>query len=373
MISPSRCGFTLIELLVVISIIAVLIALLLPAVQSAREAARRSQCVNNLKQIGLAMHNYHTTSGTFPLGGTTGLSPYYCPGANCYAIGWGTWSAQALLLGYLEQLPLYNAANFSWAVGCGQGFPVNSTVSTTILSIFVCPSDGISPVKPSGTFGSPASLSCWQWTGMINNYFASLGTTTNYNNAGLGENTTGVFTQGGKVYGIQSITDGSANTIAFGEALVGDGTIQTVKWRDGPVLAAAGPTGNGLYDANQNIPGVLTELQACAVGLLNPNPQFGKSNQKGFRWAEDHGGFALFNTIVPPTSNTYPFAWCKLGRHNSGASDGQYENACSNHPGGANFLFCDGSARFIKSSIAMSTYWALGTKANGEIISADSF
>jgi prepilin-type processing-associated H-X9-DG protein len=209
---------------------------------------------------------------------------------------------------------------------------------------------------------------------LINNYFASLGTTTNYNNAGLGEDTTGVFTQGGKVYGIQAITDGTSNTIAFSEALVGDGTIETVKWRDGPVLPPQGATGNGLYDANQNIPGVLSDLQACALGLMAQTPTGpGKSNQKGFRWAEDLGGFALFNTIVPPNSNTYPFAWCKLGRHNTTGSDGQYQNACINHPGGANFLFCDGSARFLKSSIAMSTYWALGTKAGGEVISADSY
>src|SRR5271170_457911 len=113
--SETRRAFTLIELLVVIAIIAVLIALLLPAVQSAREAARRAQCTNNLKQIGLGMHNYHTTHGTFPLGGTRAMA--YSAGYNYgKGIAWGTWSAHALMLGYLEQMPLYNASNFSWAV-----------------------------------------------------------------------------------------------------------------------------------------------------------------------------------------------------------------------------------------------------------------
>src|ERR1700712_5128327 len=107
---PRRRSFTLIELLVVIAIIAVLIALLLPAVQSAREAARRSQCINNLKQLGLAMHNYQSTARSFP----PGASKNPMPNSSTY-YPWGNWSAQALLLPYLEQKPLYDAANFSWS------------------------------------------------------------------------------------------------------------------------------------------------------------------------------------------------------------------------------------------------------------------
>ena len=368
--ADSRRGFTLIELLVVIAIIAVLIALLLPAVQSAREAARRAQCTNNLKQIGLGMHNYHSTHGTFPPGG-----PYttaYLP-PNAYpSSGWGTWSAQALMMGYLEQMPLYNGANFNWVVGFGQGWNTNSTVSTSILNVFICPSDGLSPMPIS-----KGSQSCWQWTGETNNYLASLGTTTAYGGNGVngsGFQCTGVFTQGGPVYGLQNITDGSSNTIAFGESLVGDASIQTVKWRDGPVIADDCPRRH-LYDISTNPSGVITDLQVCAAGLLAQNTATaGTTNQKGFRWAQDSGGFALFNTIVPPNSTTYPFAWCKMG-HSTGsnASDGPYQCTSSNHPGGCNFLFSDGSVHFLKSSIAMNTYWALGTKANGEVISSDSY
>ncbi len=371
--SETRRGFTLIELLVVIAIIAVLIALLLPAVQSAREAARRAQCSNNLKQIGLGMHNYHTSVGTFPLGG-----PYntYSQGYN---IGWGTWSAQALMLGYLEQSPLYNSANFNWVVCCSPGFNINSTVSESILSIFVCPSDGISPVRASGVWGlnTAQNLSCWQWTGTTNNYLASMGTTTAYGGPGAplpAYPCSGVFTQGGPAYGVQNITDGSSNTIAFGESLVGDGTIQTVKWRDGPVVGPKALAGQ-LFDISTNPTGVLTDLQICAQGLLTQNTATaGTTNQKGFRWAQDSGGFALFNTIVPPNSTTYPFAWCKMG-HSTGsnASDGEYQCTSSNHPGGANFLFADGSVHFLKSSIAIKTYWALGTKAGGEVLSSDSY
>jgi prepilin-type N-terminal cleavage/methylation domain-containing protein/prepilin-type processing-associated H-X9-DG protein len=372
-----RRGFTLIELLVVISIIAVLIALLLPAVQSAREAARRSQCVNNMKQIGIALHNYHTGHQTFPPGGAA-TGAYL---GSTYYPTWGTWSAQALMLGYLEQMPLYNAANFSWVVGWTQGFNTNSTVSTRILSVFICPSDGLSPQRPSGTWGNPASLSCFQWTGVTNNYFASLGTTTSY--GGLNSDTTGPFTQGGKTYGIQNITDGASNTIAFGESLVGDGTIQLVKFRDGPVLTSASNvcTGGwcGVYDLSaQPYAKVLADLNACAAGFLAEQAAFQShyvTNQKGFRWAQDDGGFGVFNTTYPPSSLTYPFNWCAVARSNpnSNASDGQYQGANSNHPGGANFLFCDGSVRFVKSSVAIPTYWAIGTKANGEVVSSDQF
>jgi len=362
----TRRAFTLIELLVVIAIIAVLIALLLPAVQSAREAARRSQCSNNLKQLALAMHNYHTALNSFPPGGV------YTAYSIGYNIGWGSWSAQALLLNYLEQAPLYNAANFSWVGCCSQGFPMNSTVTETLLSVFVCPSDGISPVKASGTWGSAASLSCWQWTGTTNNYLASLGTTTAY--GGLGSNGTGVFTQGGKVFGMQSVTDGSSNTIAFGESLVGDGTIETVKWRDGPIVAQQGQA-VALYDISTNPNGVIADLTACALGLQTQNSATaGTQNQKGFRWSQSDGGFGLFNTIVPPNSAQYPFAWCAMGRSSgSNASDGPYQCTSSNHPGGCNFAFCDGSVRFLKSSIGIKTYWALGTKANGEVVSSDSY
>ena len=363
----TRRGFTLIELLVVISIIAVLIALLLPAVQAAREAARRSQCSNNLKQLGLGMHNYHTSTGSFPSGGV------YAPYSAGYNIGWGTWSAQALMLGYLEQSTLYNASNFSWSVGPGQGWAMNKTVSSTILNVFICPSDAISPAPIS------KNGSCWQWTGQINNYMASLGTTTSY--GGMASDTTGPFTQAGKVYGVQNIMDGTSSTIAFGESLVGDGTIEAVKWRDGPALAQTSATGTGwgVMDVSSR-PGsaqynaVMSDFQACNVGLAAQNTATaGLQNQKGFRWAQDDGGFGMFNTVVPPSSSQYPFGWCKMGQANSNASDGEYQNATSNHPGGCNFLFCDGSVRFIKSTIAITTYWAIGTRANGDIVSSDSY
>src|SRR5258705_10858879 len=135
-----RRAFTLIELLVVIAITGVLIALLLPAVQGAREAARRSQCVNNLKQIGLALHNYHDVNGTFPMGSGSGM---YNPPGTVYSAK-HCWSIHAAILPQFGQMPIYNAINFNFGNGSGTGslaYSVNSTVLTTQINTFLCPSD----------------------------------------------------------------------------------------------------------------------------------------------------------------------------------------------------------------------------------------
>jgi len=171
-----RRGFTLIELLVVIAIIAVLIALLLPAVQAAREAARRAQCTNNLKQIGLALHNYHQAIGTFPPGKAQSAAALPYTG---YA-GWTDWSAQAMMLPYIEQVPIYNAINFNFCSGYSYGGYCNITANNKLIASFMCPSD-----TNVGYGGAPSqSLTLAQGWGQtnyppnINSYKGSIGTTT---------------------------------------------------------------------------------------------------------------------------------------------------------------------------------------------------
>ena len=215
--SDRRRGFTLIELLVVIAIIAVLIALLLPAVQAAREAARRAQCVNNLKQIGLALHNYHSSNDCFP--------PASIPTGRLTKAGnsgaFGSWSAHARLLANLEQNALYNAINWNYEnVNEAATNLMQSTAFTAKVNTFLCPSD----VAPPGNLDSlilalPAPG---------NNYFASVGSSFELNATQTGGPPNGLFRFGGAALGIRDVLDGTSNTIAFGEWKIGDQVKTTV-------------------------------------------------------------------------------------------------------------------------------------------------
>lgn len=330
-----RFGFTLIELLVVIAIIAVLIALLLPAVQQAREAARRSQCKNNLKQLGLALHNYHDNYNMFcELRG----GPNDAAGRG--GDGWGG----IRLMPYFDQAPTYNTLPQNNTIPvCWQACPAWSTQ----ISLLLCPS---APLPGSLSNGANIALKC---------YGFSVGTTINDNYAGR---TTGLFafSQTGKFKGMRDITDGSSNTIAIGERGVGTNN--------------AGRTviGNTVY----GISGVDTNPPICLATATNKLYNAGtniSSWGQGSLWPFGHPHWSAVTTVLPPNSPS-----CNFGGDNPSNVWGHY-SVSSHHTGGAHVLLADGAVRFISENINCGNYgvgspasfgiWgALGTIAGGESI-----
>ena len=354
----SRRGFTLIELLVVIAIIAVLIALLLPAVQSAREAARRIQCTNNLKQIGLAIHNYHSSNDMFPLGGSLN----YCGDSNGTYLSWTSWSGQALMLNYLEQGPLYNSINFSLAaIQCTPGAAANSTSFYTKIQAFLCPSDGLAGVNRT------------------NSYYASMGGTNYGDNSYIpadgGTSSTSVVSglfdmQIG--FSISQVTDGTSNTSAFSEALVGGNDFARTR-NNGPD-AGNNPGGTRRSSPSDNVAAVFKGVAVCdAAFAASDGTTNTVGNDRGLFWGLVTPGYTLFNTIITPNSKDHPWSACRFDSPGQGIGDSRYVNANSNHPGGVNCAFADGSVKFIKDSINPNIYWALGTRAYGEVISSDAY
>jgi prepilin-type N-terminal cleavage/methylation domain-containing protein/prepilin-type processing-associated H-X9-DG protein len=346
-----RRGFTLIELLVVIAIIAVLIALLLPAVQSAREAARRAQCVNNLKQLGLAMHNYASAVGSLPWGD----GPW-----------WIEWSANGLLLPYLEQGPIYNSLNFSNTGPFGTAsfldHPVNTTAQYTRITVFLCPSD---PNRLTGPFGP-------------NNYMANSGSSPKASFLSSNGQSDGPFIfadagiSGGSSVPFANITDGLSNTAGFSERVKAIGLYSdsgnTAPFDTNQPTSSISRPQTGLSDAQMNGPQLFYNICIKTPPTPTANGQNqanngGDDDISGGDWLSGRPSDSRYVHVMPPNSwscRQPGFVYMAHG-------------ASSHHPGVVNVLFLDGSVRAIKQTVNLPIWWALGTKAGGEVISADSY
>ena len=325
---PARRGFTLIELLVVIAIIGVLIALLLPAVQAAREAARRAQCTNNLKQMGLAAANYHDSNGCFP--GASYSGQYYNP-PNKYP---ENFSCFVRMLPYFEQSPMYNATNFNLTSSNVE----NLTIAGVQVASLLCPSDfQTTPVSiQPAVYGSPGSpgwsfnnlfpLPPGVWQQAYTSYSGNAGTFGfGYNNTYLNSSNGAAERdmQNGVIYNdssirISDILDGTSNTFLFGEHSHG-------------------------Y-------------------LLRYDPAYGVSDNS---WNSGRWYDTQFATYYPP--NIKPGIPGTPGAGIYGDPNNYWYPtvATSLHPGGANFAFCDGSVKFVKDSISSWGFGSSGTSNHG--------
>jgi prepilin-type N-terminal cleavage/methylation domain-containing protein/prepilin-type processing-associated H-X9-DG protein len=350
---PRNRGFTLIELLVVIAIIGILIALLLPAVQAARESARRAQCTNNLKQLGIAMHNYHDIFKAFPPAGFPDLNDPNNP-TNTINSGFIVdFSEHARLLPYFEQTALKNLIDFNQTWDA----PVNLVAALYPVPIFMCPSDSgssLPPPPPPGPGFLPALVAAAssQPYGSQLSYFGNYG-----NNILRGQPTwPSVIAQGhgnmpepngafvfGKVVRIADIRDGTSHTGAFSEMITGDFSNSVATPESDNFWSPAIPT------SPQNA------YQLCMA--LDP---YNLANQMwsntGAPWTSESGSNTVYTHISPPNGRSCGFLFA-----------GMFEaSASSYHPAGVNLLYCDGSVTFIFNQIDLLTWNAMGSRAGKE-------
>lgn len=315
---PRGCrGFTLIELLVVIAIIAVLVALILPAVQQAREAARRTQCRNNLKQLGLALHNYEGSHRALP------------PGRLNYPM---VFSALAQLLPNLDQSNVANLLDYNAAPMFGPpSTPMtkNEVAARTKLPVFLCPSDN---GAVSGSDFGPTS------------YVASVG-------SGVGTSSS-IKTGDGVMYSgscirFSDIRDGLTSTVCFSEQSLGNGTT--------PSSPAGGPAANPQLEVLELANATVTTELSCV-----PSGTAVWSGMRGAKWLNGHYGDTLYNHYYPPNSKQWD---CGNASHNYGLTA-----ARSRHSGGVQILLCDGSVKSVQDGIDLTLWRGLATRAGKEVI-----
>lgn len=331
-----RAGFTLIELLVVIAIIAILIALLLPAVQQAREAARRTQCRNNLKQLGLALHNYESSLQTFP--------PNLVPGGNFNYSG-GNWGVLAFLSPYLDQTPIYNLMNLNAPTYASSppyniADPNNALAASYMIPMFLCPSDFSRSL--GGGYGvatlGPA------------NYCANQGSGLNGANHGSPYGANGVMFANSKVR-IGDIIDGTSNTACMSESLLGDGARST---------SVPPPGGSQRSYAYLSTYASTMDDASCASAA-----KWNVQDLRQFLWYSGEIRNTAYNHYYGPNSRNWD---CVTNASTLGYTAIGWKAARSQHVGGVHLLMCDGSVKFVNENVDIVVWRSAATRAGSEVL-----
>lgn len=329
-----RLAFTLIELLVVMAIIAILIGLLLPAVQKVREAAARIKCQNNLKQLGVALHNYEGTAGKLPP-----LYPGTAPNSTTFNYKY-TWSVLAQLNPYLEQTAIYNVMDLDQPMydAANQITAPNRFAVVQKVPIFLCPSDRGVPVS-----------SAYGVTDMgPSNYVACHGSGHSGGGYGSPVAADGVFPA---VTGVKilEIADGTSNTVAFSESILGDGA----------EVSATQPGNETVAYKYTGFSGTLPSDANCAGTPESWNGY----NRRGFMWASGEARCVSYNHYLTPNSGSFD---CIANDPTNTYIAVGYRAARSRHMRGVNVLLADGSVRFVRDSVPPQTWRDLSTRAGGE-------